>query len=94
MKKALITALTLAFLLTACGETTLPDNSEQNPVVDGPEAGAPAVPDSCLLYYELGGAPVRAELSCDGHTTVQIDVTDFNLRKAETNNESTQKNMG
>ena len=40
------------------------------------------------------GAPVRAELSCDGHTTVQIDVTDFNLRKAETNNESTQKNMG
>lgn len=40
------------------------------------------------------GAPVRADLSCDGHTTVQIDVTDFNLRKAETNNESTQKNMG
>ena len=40
------------------------------------------------------GAPVRAELSCDGHTTVQIDVTDFKLRKAETNNESTQKNMG
>ena len=39
-------------------------------------------------------APVRAELSCDGHTTVQIDVTDFNLRKAETNDESTQKNMG
>ena len=61
MKKALTTVLTLVFLLTACGETTLPDNSEQNPVVDGPEAGAPAVPDSCLLYYELGGAPVRAE---------------------------------
>ena len=40
------------------------------------------------------GAPVRADLSCDGHMTVQIDVTDFNLRKAETNNESTQKNMG
>ena len=39
-------------------------------------------------------APMRAELSCDGHTTVQIDVTDFKLRKAETNNESTQKNMG
>ena len=40
------------------------------------------------------GAPVRAELSCDGYMAVQIDVTDFNLRKAETNNESTQKNMG
>ena len=40
------------------------------------------------------GAPVRAELSCDGYVAVQIDVTDFNLRKAETNNESTQTNMG
>ena len=40
------------------------------------------------------GAPVRAELSCDGYMAVQIDVTDFNLRKAETNNESTQTNMG
>ena len=40
------------------------------------------------------GAPVRAELSCDGRMAVQIDVTDFNLRKAETNNESTQTNMG
>ncbi len=40
------------------------------------------------------GAPVRAELSCDGQMAVQIDVTDFNLRKAETNNESTQTNMG
>ncbi len=40
------------------------------------------------------GAPVRAELSCDGQMAVQIDVTDFNLRKAETNNESTQTNLG
>ena len=30
MKKALFLALSLAFLLTACGETTLPDTSEQN----------------------------------------------------------------
>lgn len=40
------------------------------------------------------GAPVRAELSCNGCMAVQIDVTDFNLRKAETNNESTQTNLG
>ena len=32
MKKALFLVLSLAFLLTACGETTLPDTSEQNPV--------------------------------------------------------------
>ena len=32
MKKALFLALSLAFLPTACGETTLPDTSEQTPV--------------------------------------------------------------
>ena len=32
MKKALFLALSLAFLLTACGETTLPDTAEQTPV--------------------------------------------------------------
>ena len=61
MKKALIAILMLAFLFTACGETTLPDNSEQTPVVDGPADDAPSVPESCLLYYTLGDAAVRAE---------------------------------
>ena len=40
------------------------------------------------------GVPVRAELFCDGRMAVQIDVTDFILRKAETDNESTQTNLG
>ena len=32
MKKALFLALSRAFLLTSCVETTLPDTSEQTPV--------------------------------------------------------------
>ena len=38
--------------------------------------------------------PLRAELSCNGFAAVQIEVTDFILRKAETDNENSQKNMG
>ena len=51
MKKALFLALSLAFLLTACGETTLPDTSEQNSVDNTQET---SLPESCLLYYGLG----------------------------------------
>ena len=58
MKKALFLALSLAFLLTACGETTLPDTSEQNPVDNTQET---SLPESCLLYYDLGDAVVLAE---------------------------------
>ena len=58
MKKALIAILSLVFLLTACGETTLPDTSEQNPVDNSQET---TLPESCLLYYDLGGAAVLAE---------------------------------
>ena len=58
MKKALFLALSLAFLLAACGETTLPDTSEQNPVDDTQET---TLPESCLLYYDLGNAAVLAE---------------------------------
>ena len=58
MKKALIAILTLVFLLTACGETTLPDTSGQNPVDNSQET---TLPESCLLYYDLGGAAVLAE---------------------------------
>ena len=58
MKKALFLALSLAFLLTACGETTLPDTSEQNPVDNSQET---TLPESCLLYYDLGNASVLAE---------------------------------
>lgn len=58
MKKALFLALSLAFLLTACGETTLPDTSEQNPVDNTQET---TLPESCLLYYDLGDAVVLAE---------------------------------
>ena len=47
MKKALFLALSLAFLLTACGETTLPDTSEQNSVDNTQET---SLPESCLLY--------------------------------------------
>ena len=61
MKKVLFLALSLALLLAACGETTLPDDSEQQPVNDPQQAEAPAVPDSCLLYYDLADAAVRAE---------------------------------
>lgn len=61
MKRALTAILTLALLLTACGETTLPDDSEQQPVNDPQQAAAPGVPDSCLLYYDLADAAVRAE---------------------------------
>ena len=58
MKKALFLALSLAFLLTACGETTLPDTSEQNPVDNTQEM---SLPESCLLYYDLGDASILAE---------------------------------
>lgn len=58
MKKALFLALSLAFLLAACGETTLPDTSEQNPVDNSQET---TLPESCLLYYDLGNANVLAE---------------------------------
>ena len=63
MKKALFLALSLAFLLTACGETTLPDTSEPNPVDN---TQATSLPESCLLYYDLGNVrgqipPARAE---------------------------------
>ena len=58
MKKALFLALSLAFLLTACGETTLPDTSEQNPVDNTQET---SLPESCLLYYDLGDASILAE---------------------------------
>ena len=58
MKKALFLALSLAFLLTACGETTLPDTSEPNPVDNTQEM---SLPESCLLYYDLGDAVVLAE---------------------------------
>ena len=51
MKKALFLALSLAFLLTACGETTPPDTSEPNPVDNTQET---SLPESCLLYYDLG----------------------------------------
>lgn len=61
MKRALTATLTLALLLTACGETTLPDDSEQQPVNDPQQAAAPGVPDSCLFYYDLADAAVRAE---------------------------------
>ena len=61
MRRALTAILTLALLLTACGETTLPDDSEQRPVNDSQQAAAPGVPDSCLLYYDLGDAAVRTE---------------------------------
>lgn len=57
MKKALFLALSLAFLLTACGETTLPDTSEQNPVDNTQEM---SLPESCLLYYDLGDASILA----------------------------------
>ena len=58
MKKALFLALSLAFLLTACGETTLPDTSEQNPVDNTQET---SLPESCLLYYDLGNVSILAE---------------------------------
>lgn len=58
MKKALFLVLSLAFLLTACGETTPPDTSEQNPAGDMQET---SLPESCLLYYDLGEASVLAE---------------------------------
>ena len=58
MKKTLFLALSLAFLLTACGETTLPDTSEQNPVDNTQET---SLPESCLLYYDLGDASILAE---------------------------------
>ena len=58
MKKALFLVLSLAFLLTACGETTLPDTSEQNPVDNTQEM---SLPESCLLYYDLGDASILAE---------------------------------
>ena len=58
MKKALFLALSLAFLLTACGETTLPDTSEQNPVDNTQEM---SLPESCLLYYDLGNVSILAE---------------------------------
>ena len=58
MKKVLIAILTLVFLLTACGETTPPDTSGQNPVDNSQET---TLPESCLLYYDLGGAAVLAE---------------------------------
>ena len=58
MKKAFFLALSLAFLLTACGETTLPDTSEQNPVDNTQET---TLPESCLLYYDLGDVSVLAE---------------------------------
>ena len=58
MKKALFLALSLAFLLTACGETTLPDTSEQNPVDNSQET---TLPESCLLYYGLGDTAILAE---------------------------------
>ena len=58
MKKTLFLALSLAFLLTSCGETTLPDTSEQNPVDNSQET---TLPESCLLYYDLGNANVLAE---------------------------------
>ena len=45
MKKALLIALSLTFLLTACDETTLPDTSEQNPVYD-----AEAAPTAVHVY--------------------------------------------
>lgn len=40
------------------------------------------------------GIPVHAEVSRAGKTAVQIDVTDYILRKAETYNEITQTNLG
>ena len=58
MKKALFLALSLALLLTACGETTLPDMSEQNPVDNSQET---TLPESCLLYYDLGDVSVLTE---------------------------------
>ena len=58
MKKALFLALSLAFLLIACGETTLPDTSEQNPVDNTQET---SLPESCLLYYDLGNVSILAE---------------------------------
>ena len=58
MKKALFLALSLAFLLTACGETTLPDTSEQNPVDNTQET---SLPENCLLYYDLGNVSILAE---------------------------------
>ena len=58
MKKALFLALSLAFLLTACGETMLPDTSEQNPVDNTQET---SLPESCLLYYDLGNVSILAE---------------------------------
>ncbi len=58
MKKALFLALSLAFLLTACGETAVPDTSEHSSVDDSQETSPP---ESCLLYYDLGDAIVRAE---------------------------------
>ncbi len=61
MKKALCLALTLLFLLTACGETTLPDTSEQNPVNTTQGSSQPDISENCLLYYGLGDAVVLAE---------------------------------
>ena len=43
MKKALFLVLSLAFLLTACGETTPPDTSEQNPAGDMQETSLPSL---------------------------------------------------
>ena len=40
------------------------------------------------------GKPLHAEISREGRTAVQIDVAEFILRKAETYNETTQKNLG
>mgnify|MGYP000777290329 CR=1 FL=1 len=47
-----------AGLLTACGETTLPDTSEQNPVDNTQET---SLPENCLLYYDLGNVSILAE---------------------------------
>ena len=48
----------------------------------------------CVDTWFQSGVPVHAELSRDGQMTVQIDVTDFTLRKAETIDEDSQKNVG
>ena len=42
----------------------------------------------------MDGAPIRAEISCDGELTIAMQVTDFTIRKAEIDNERTQADLG